>query len=514
MNTWDSEGRFLVNVKTDGSDTGTPTPDPESSTVCTLTGETTDAVPITLDGSCTVATNSAFAFSILLIATEEATGATHGFEFKGVIRNLNGTTELVGMVTGGDLTPPLWAATVAADDVNDALVVMVTGEAGKTITWKGKVIKASTVDIQATVDDTGMYYVLEASTVDDTPTAMDDRIPIPIGNAVVFNALIIAIDEDTGDAHGFEFKGTIRNVSGVTTIVGSVVGGDLSPPLWSVEVTADDANDALVFNVTGEVGKNISWRAKVLTVSVGEGESASIDSGVYHLTGQTTDENPVDLVDAVPVPMDNSFTFTVLIVAVDSATGDTHGFRYDGTIKNVSGVTSLVGMATGGDLTPPLWSVDISADDTNDTLQISVTGESGKTINWAARVTIVSVGDALPAVPDTGTYYMAGQTTDDTPLELETAIPILLDTSMTFDVLVIAVDQVSGDSHGFKFEGVISNVGGTVSIVGMIVGGALTSTTWDVNVAADDTDDELIVTVTGESGKTINWKARVTTVSV
>lgn len=37
---------------------------------------------------------------------------------------------------------------------------------------------------------------------------------------------------------------------------------------------------------------------------------------------------------------------------------------------------------------------------------------------------------------------------------------------------------------------------------------------WDVDVLADDANDALVIKVTGEAAKTINWVARVTTAEV
>jgi len=62
-------------------------------------------------------------------------------------------------------------------------------------------------------------------------------------------------------------------------------------------------------------------------------------------------------------------------------------------IKRVGATTSLVGSVTtiGTDLADGAtsWSVAITADDTNEVLKITVTGEASKNINW------VAYGDAV-----------------------------------------------------------------------------------------------------------------------
>ncbi len=87
--------------------------------------------------------------------------------------------------------------------------------------------------------------------------------------------------------------------------------------------------------------------------------------------------------------------------------------------------------------------------------------------------------------------------------------------TMTFQILVTARD-ISGNSAGYRFEGVIKNVGGTVSLVG---GGPLTPvmtkedvSSWDARVVADDTNDALVIEVKGDSG--VRWVAAVRTAEV
>jgi hypothetical protein len=63
-------------------------------------------------------------------------------------------------------------------------------------------------------------------------------------------------------------------------------------------------------------------------------------------------------------------------------------------IKNVGGTTSLIGTVStlGSDVEDDaLYDVTITADNTNDALQINVTGKTGETIRWVAHVEGVEI---------------------------------------------------------------------------------------------------------------------------
>jgi len=93
-------------------------------------------------------------------------------------------------------------------------------------------------------------------------------------------------------------------------------------------------------------------------------------------------------------------------------------------------------------------------------------------------------------------------------------ITIPMDRTATFQILVTARDM-SGNSAGYRFEGVIENDGGNVTLIG---GGPLTPvmtkedvTSWDAEVIADNANDALVVRVKGAPGNTVRWVAVVRT---
>lgn len=92
----------------------------------------------------TIASGEAWAFDILTIGCRAGVAETLGVRTVGVIRNIGGTTALVGSVTQTVLGDDgggggVWSVLVEADDAADSLKITVTGEAAKTIYWHAAV---------------------------------------------------------------------------------------------------------------------------------------------------------------------------------------------------------------------------------------------------------------------------------------------------------------------------------------------------------------------------------------
>lgn len=105
---------------------------------------TTDATAseLFLDGAslrAAIPNNTTWVFHILTVARDSngATAESAAWEVKGVISNDNGTTSLGAAVTSTTLLDDsgVWVHAVTASDANDALIITVTGEAGRNIRW-------------------------------------------------------------------------------------------------------------------------------------------------------------------------------------------------------------------------------------------------------------------------------------------------------------------------------------------------------------------------------------------
>ena len=111
-----------------------------------------------------------------------------------------------------------------------------------------------------------------------------------------------------------------------------------------------------------------------------------------------------------------------------------------------------------------------------------------------------------------------GQTANATPLEIfcggqvNQRFLVRAKSVLAFTMLITARDNVSGDCAAYKVEGAIKRdaAGNTA----MLVAATITpihedDASWDVAVAADDTNEALIITVTGDATNIVQWAARM-----
>ena len=94
---------------------------------------------------------------------------------------------------------------------------------------------------------------------------------------------------------------------------------------------------------------------------------------------------------------------------------------------------------------------------------------------------------------------------------------IASDTTYAFRILLVARrTNADNESAAYEFVGCIDNNAGTTALVGSVTKTVIAEDTsaWDADVTADNTNDALIITVTGENSKTIYWVATVWTVEV
>jgi hypothetical protein len=122
-------------------------------------------------------------------------------------------------------------------------------------------------------------FIARIRTTNDTPTTMmlngvAVRFTIPSGKVFSFIAQITGIKSDGSAVAKYIREGTIKNVGGTTTMVGSVitVGTDHEDNASTdVAITADDTNDALDISVTGIAAETWRWVAVVQGVEIAYG---------------------------------------------------------------------------------------------------------------------------------------------------------------------------------------------------------------------------------------------------
>lgn len=119
-------------------------------------------------------------------------------------------------------------------------------------------------------------------------------------------------------------------------------------------------------------------------------------TGVYTLRNSTSNATVTELFlngssTRLTLPNNSAFVFDVYVVGHRTdATGGNAGYRFSGLMKRdaSAATTALVGSVSKTVLaeTNVAWDANVSADTTNGSILIQVTGEAAKTIRWVATV--------------------------------------------------------------------------------------------------------------------------------
>jgi hypothetical protein len=115
--------------------------------------------------------------------------------------------------------------------------------------------------------------VLRRQTTDAAPTELTNgsdagtiRLTIPTGKVLGFIANVIGTKSDKSAVAHYVRKGAIKNVSGTTTLVGSIstIGTDHEDDAnTDIAISADDAANVLSIEVTGIADETWKWVASV-----------------------------------------------------------------------------------------------------------------------------------------------------------------------------------------------------------------------------------------------------------
>ena len=116
---------------------------------------------------------------------------------------------------------------------------------------------------------------------------------------------------------------------------------------------------------------------------------------------------------------------------------------------------------------------------------------------------------------NSGKTPLRGGTGNATPTELfingVSSKRILVDTDTTISFSAMVAARSSTESAGYKIEGVIKNDAGTTSLVGTAIKTVFAEedNSWDITVSADNTNDALVFTVTGDTADDVDWAVDV-----
>jgi hypothetical protein len=126
-------------------------------------------------------------------------------------------------------------------------------------------------------DAQGCKFILRSDTTDATAEAMttdngsagsSNQIVAASDTCIMFSGTIVAMQDGAQDQGGWEIKGLLKNDGGTTTLVNSNVQTFAEGNGWAVALSADNTNNALKVQVTGEASHNIRWVANIQTSEV------------------------------------------------------------------------------------------------------------------------------------------------------------------------------------------------------------------------------------------------------
>ncbi len=152
---------------------------------------------------------------------------------------------------------------------------------------------------------------------------------------------------------------------------------------------------------------SVALGQRILADDIGEfafasGEFAAqsdAHTSIFVLRNSATDATQTELfadgsAGDISVPSDCTIAFRINVVGRRTdADDESAAYFFEGAIDNNAGTTALVG-AIGKVIIAEdtaAWDVTVTADDTNDGINVLVTGEAAKTIRWVARAEITEV---------------------------------------------------------------------------------------------------------------------------
>ena len=148
------------------------------------------------------------------------------------------------------------------------------------------------------------------------------------------------------------------------------------------------------------------------------------------------------------------------------------------------------------------------------------TGLYGLANLYGEKVHVNNRFGTVDGTAQTSTLVARNQTDNATPLSLfldGTSEQLVMPEDMTwlFNARITGHRDDATESATYQIQGVVRRAGTSDPV---LVGSSKTvlaedDTNWDANVQVDTTNDALEFTVTGASGKTINWVARIELVS-
>jgi hypothetical protein len=222
------------------------------------------------------------------------------------------------------------------------------------------------------------------------------------GTGTYFTAALYAYGTFSGSYNDLTNKPTIpTNVSQLVNDSGYVTASAI-PAQFTFNVAADDSTQRTVgsqetVKFIGAGGITTASDAEG-NITITQGSSSGVFSNQYSLTTTTSNATETELLvngsTRIPVATNTSVNYIVNITARRTDTpGDYAFFEIRGVAANNAGTVSDIGSVYEVVVarTNASYLVDVRADDTNNSVNVYVTGVSGHTVDWKAVVQTIEV---------------------------------------------------------------------------------------------------------------------------
>jgi len=240
---------------------------------------------------------------------------------------------------------------------------------------------------------TGSFSSLEGITIGSSAQAKEAGIAIGKDTNAVLDGVAIGAGgtdaHDYGTAIGYNSDGNTNGVAVGHSAVGASVGVALG-----YCANTNGINRAVAL---GPYSRN--QRKREIAFCIGDTEAGDEPKAYNEITigswvMETANATPTIMLvggtaaERFTMRVQSALTFKIMVTARDNTTGDCAGYLFDGLIKrdgsnNTTLCTSNKTVLHEDDDT---WDCDVAADDTNEALQITVTGDADNDVKWAARL--------------------------------------------------------------------------------------------------------------------------------
>lgn len=218
-----------------------------------------------------------------------------------------------------------------------------------------------------------------------------------------------------------------------------------------------------------------------------------------------------------------SSSYSIAIGRLANASGS-----YSTAIANSAQATATGSMALGeyaraSGTSSCVISTDITGDGTLATASQAIAIGANSKSATIGKIAHSSKRFAANGDAQGGIFVLLADTTDATATVLTTnnstaaadnQIVAASDTCITFDGTIVAMQNGAQAFASFKIEGLLVNDGGTTTLANSAITIIDNQSSWGLALSADNTNNALAITVTGEASHNIRWVANIRTSEV